>query len=339
MLNAKGLFLRQASALVLLVVAVSTQAFAESVRGQVFTSPEETSEMPEKWRQQPVTYEKAVKQADLVVSFGQQTYPALKNVVAEFARNHNINILVQSGTCGISAGKLLRKTVDSGVFCCPPGKTDRLPNLEFHTIAISPLAIIVHKDNPLDNISIEQARQIFQGKVHHWSKLTDGFNKHIISFGRLHCKKRPGHWTLLLRNQSMFGPKLKEVGVIPDLIAKVDMLPNAISIETPYMVNRFSKLKNIKMLSINHHPVTDTDYVASGQYPLYRTYSITTWSNFPLKRKLLLEMIEYLREHIENNYALYNFVPVSKLKKAGWKFRNNELVSEPNGNKLHQPAM
>ena len=250
-----------------------------------------------------------------------------------------MNILVQSGTCGISAGKLLHKTIDAGVFCCPPGKQDRLPNLEFHTIAISPIAIIVHKDNPLNNINIEQARQIFQGKVHHWSKLTSDFNKHIISFGRLHCKKRPGHWTLLLKDQTMFGPKLKEVGVIPDLIAKVDMLPNAFSIETPYMVKKYSKLKNIKMLSINNHPVTDTDYVASGQYPLYRTYSITTWSNFPEKRKLTIGMIEHLKSHIEKNYAMYNFVPVSKLQKAGWKFKNDELISEPNGSKLHQPTM
>lgn len=339
MLDLKGFFLPQATAVLWLFIMVSSQAFAEPVRGQAFTSPEHIAEMPENWHQQPVSYEKAIKQADLVVTFGQQTYPALKNVVAEFASKKGVNIMVQSGTCGISAGKLLRKNVDSGVFCCPPAKTDRLPNLEFHTIAISPIAVIVHKDNPLDDINLDQARQIFQGKVHHWSNLTRDFNKHIISFGRLHCKKRPGHWTLLLKNQSMFGPKLKEVGVIPDLIAKVDMLPNAIAIETPYMVNKFSKLKNIKMLSVDNHPVTDTDYVASGQYPMYRTYSITTWSNLPQKRKLLVEMINYLKQHVEQNYAMYNFVPVSKLKKAGWKFRNDELIGEPNGNKLHQPTM
>lgn len=339
MLKIKRFFLLQAIVVTWLVITTSSQAFAEPERGQAFTSPEQTAEMPEKWQQQPVSYEKAIKQADLVVTFGQQTYPALKNVVAEFAVKKDVNIMVQSGTCGISAGKLLRKNVDSGVFCCPPGKTDRLPNLEFHTIAISPIAVIVHKDNPLNNVNIEQARQIFQGKVHHWSKLTPNYDKHIISFGRLHCKKRPGHWTLLLKNQSMFGPKLNEVGVIPDLIAKVDMLPNAIAMETPYMVNKYSKLKNIKMLSVDDHAVTDTEYVASGQYPMYRTYSVTTWSNFPQKRQLLVEMIDYLKEHIEQNYATYNFVPVSKLKKAGWKFRNDELIGEPNGNTLHQPAM
>ena len=50
-------------------------------------------------------------------------------------------------------------------------------------------------------------------------------------------------------------------------------------------------------------------------------------------------MIDYLRDHIENNYTKYNFVPVSKLKKAGWGFKINELISEPAGGKLHQPAM
>jgi phosphate transport system substrate-binding protein len=330
---------RQTGTAILLVASLAGQTFAEPVKGQSFSDPELTVQMPEKWQQQPINYDKAVKQADLVVSFGQQTYPALKNVVADFASKNKMNIMVQSGTCGISAGRLLRKTIDSGVFCCPPGKGDRLPNLEFHTIAISPIAVIVHKDNPLNNIDIKQARKIFQGKVHHWSKLTDNFNNHIISFGRLHCKKRPGHWTLLLKDQTKFGPKLKEVGVIPDLISKVDMLPNAVAIETPYMVKKYSKLKNVKMLSVNNHPVTDTNYVASGQYPLYRTYSITTWNNIPEKRELVLKMVDYLREHIEINYAKYNFVPISKLHKSGWKFRNDELVSEPDGSKLHQPDM
>lgn len=334
-----NLHIRQACIISALAIIAYSHSYAEPVVGQAFSNPEHVAVMPDKWPNKPVTYDKAMKQADLVVSFGQQTYPALKNAVAEFAKQRNLNILVQSGTCGISAGKLLRKTIDAGVFCCPPGEDDRLPNLEFHTIAISPIAVIVHKDNPLNNIDINQAREIFQGKIHHWSKLTDDFNKHIISFGRLHCKKRPGHWTLLLKDKTMFGPKLNEVGVIPDLIAKVDMLPNALSIETPYMVNRFSKLKNVKMLSINNHPVTDTDYVASGEYPLYRTYSITSWSNIPEARKQVLALVDYLKDHIEKHHAIYNFVPVSKLVKAGWKFKNGELVGEPDGSKLHQPAM
>lgn len=326
-------------AIMLLLLSTVSEVGADSLKGMAFSNHQQTAAMPNDWKQQPVSHEKAIKQADLVVSFGQQTYPALKDVVAEYARQQGMNILIQSGTCGISAGRLLRKTIDAGVFCCPPSSEDRLPNLEFHTIAISPIAIIVHKDNPINNITLDQARQIFQGKVHHWSDLTDNFNQHIISFGRLHCKKRPGHWTLLLKNQTMFGPKLNEIGVIPDLIGKVDMLPNAIGMETPYMVNKYSKLKNIKMLTINKHTVSDTEFVASGQYPLYRTYSITTWSNLPAKRKQVLGLIAYLKQHIEKNYSQYNFVPVSHLQKAGWKFNYDELILEPQGNKLHQPEM
>jgi len=310
-----------------------------TLRGQAFTDPDFVVGMPEKWRKQHITYDKAVKQADLVVSFGQQTYPALKGIIAEYARKNNLKILVQSGTCGISAGKLLHKTIDAGVFCCPPGKNDRLPNLEFHTIAISPLAVIVHKDNPVDNISIDEARLIFRGKIRNWSEVdnNNNFNKRIVSLGRLHCKKRPGHWTLLLKDQTLFGPKLKEVGVIPDLVSKVGMQVNTISMETPFMVETYSKQQNVKLLKINNHSVTDIDYVASGQYPLYRTYSITTWKNFPEKRKLTLSLIQNLKQHIEDNYSKYNFVPVSKLKEAGWKFRKDELIGEPNRDGLAQP--
>jgi len=287
------------------------------------------------WQAKTVTYPTDLADADLVVSFGQQTYPALKQVVADYAQAHNMKIVVQSGTCGISAGKLLRKKVNSGAFCCPPGDNDRLPGLEFHTIAISPIAIIVNRKNPLSNISTADAREVFKGRIANWSHLTDGKWKHdILTVGRLHCKIRPGHWTLLLKKQELFSPRLTEVGVIPDLIAKVGQEAYAVSLETPFMMHEYDRHKQVKALNIDGHAVTDSDYVASGRYPFYRTYNLTTWSNGGDKREKTLALIQYLRGYIEQHYTDYNFVPVSKLRAAGWQFAGDELIAEPNSNTL-----
>jgi signal transduction histidine kinase len=65
---------------------------------------------------------------------------------------------------------LSRKAADIGAFCCAPGITDRLPGLRFHTLGIAAVVLLVHPDNPVDNISIGQAREIFMGETIRWSE-------------------------------------------------------------------------------------------------------------------------------------------------------------------------
>ncbi len=310
-------------------------ADTQNAKGKAFTNPEKQLKMPAGWDAKPIKYSDKIKDVDLVISFGQQTYPALHKLVEQYARDNKINIVIQSGTCGVSAGKLLRKSLDSGTFCCPPDSKDRLPGLEFHTLAISALAVFVNAKNPIDVITTDEARRVFQGKIRNWSELASGkpFENTIRPHARLHCKKRPGHWTLLLKSQEQFSPILKEVGVIPDLVAKVGQLDDAISIETPYMINLYKK-DPVKMLKIDGFSPKDIDYVASGKYPFYRTYSMTTWSKGGKQKQLTNKLIKFLRSHIEENFHTYAMVPISKLKKAGWKFKGDELVAEPNGKKL-----
>lgn len=337
-MNVQGIML-------MLLIGISCYAQAEQRDpnwcGSPFSHGTTTLGMGPNWQAQPIVYPGKLADADLVVSFGQQTYPALKQVVADYAQAHKMKIVVQSGTCGISAGKLLRKKVDSGAFCCPPGNNDRLPGLEFHTIAISPIAIIVNHKNPLSGISTADAREVFKGRIGNWSQLTDGsWNHDILTVGRLHCKIRPGHWTLLLKKQELFSPRLTEVGVIPDLIAKVGQEHYAVSLETPFMMHTYDRQKQVKALQIDGHAATDTDYVASGRYPFYRTYNLTTWASGADKREKTLALIRYLRDYIEQHYSEYGFVPVSKLRAAGWKFRGDELVSEPDSDQLaHLPPL
>ena len=321
-------------------IAASTD-LDKLLRGEAFTDPTYVASMPADWQEQAVQYDRAVKNADLVISLGQQTFPALNATVNQFARQHGLNIVIQSGTCGISAGKLLRKTIDSGTFCCPPGKNDRMPGLEFHTIAISPIAIIVNSKNPLQDISLDQARKVFQGLIRNWPVLLSDktFSDTLTPVGRLHCKTRPGHWTGLLRNQDLFGPNLIEKGVIPDLIAMVAREKNTISIETPFMVQNYAPPNSVKLLSLNGVSPLQLDKLARAQYPLYRTYSLSTWSNNTVQKKHVLALIRYLEKHIEEHSQQYSMIPASTLRKNGWRFKQDELIAEPDGSKLAQAPM
>ena len=72
----------------------------------------------------------------------------------------------------------------------------------------------------------------------------------------------------------------------------------------------------------------------SGKYPLYRSYSLTTWKsnagNTNVKSKLLAKnLVKYLQQHIEKVHTDLSYIPPSQLRRAGWKFQGDELIGEP----------
>ncbi len=68
-------------------------------------------------------------------------------------------VAVNEGTCGHSEGMLRAKKVDVGGWCCPPAGYDRLPGLNFNTVGIGALAIVVHADNQVDSLTMGQVRE------------------------------------------------------------------------------------------------------------------------------------------------------------------------------------
>jgi len=269
-----------------------------------------------------------------VLSLGQQTYPALHKLVEEMAKNHGIKVKIEQGSCGKTAKKIKHKSIDIGAYCCPPMKGDRLPGLEFHTIGIAPIAFVTHLSNPLKNISSFEAQNIYRGEYAQWSEIPSAkkinFTGNTIQpVVRLHCKKRPSHWRHLLKNEDLMSPRLFEVGVIPDMIKQVASNKLAIGIETLFMLEVHKKHGELKSLTIDgHHPAQEA-YVLSGDYPIYRTYNLTTWHGDGKNYELARKFVQEITDHIESHGERYGFIAPSKLKKAGWKFNGDELIAEP----------
>jgi len=294
-----------------------------------FSDPAISVQVPDDWKAKPIKHVAKYQDADLVIALGQQSYPLFRELIPKYAKANNLKIVVEQGTCGITSGRLLKKKVDVGAYCCPPGKNDRLPGLKFYSLGISPIALIVNPRNPLQNVSSEQAKQIFNGEVSHWSEIDPGNNQLIKPVGRLHCKTRPGHWRSLLKSEDDFSPRLFEVGVIPDMMSQVSRNASSIGWETPLMIDQHQKRGQVKMLNIDGHAPSDIDYVLTGKYPLYRSYSLTAWTAKSDTNDKAIKLIKYLRNHIEKIHEEINFIPVSRLRKAGWKFLDDELIGQP----------
>jgi phosphate transport system substrate-binding protein len=328
---------RKSLILLFILILFSGNARADDpLSGPAFTDPADIFKMPPEWEKQPIKYEEWAGNADISVTLEQDVYQMLLPLIRKFEKDKGLKVAVKEGTCGISAGMLSRKVVDIGGYCCPPAREDRLPGLKFHTLGIVAKAFLVHPENAVENVSAGELRNIFQGKLRRWSELKTRENRAgpalpIKPIGRFHCPLRPGHWRLLLENEDLFSTGLNEVGSMPDMIAAVATNKGAIGWETLGMAEHHSKMGVVKPLKINGRSPTDGAALAEGKYPFYRTYGITTWEVKGAENPNAKELVDYLLAAFEDiDPVRFGVAPASKLKKAGWKFREGELVGEPN---------
>lgn len=305
------------------------------LRGPAFSDPSRPVAMDFEWVQRGIVYDAWAKKenANLAVSLDQQLYAMLADKIREFAAKNQINIALQEGTCGISGGMLMRKQVDMVGLCCPPGDTDRLPGLKYHTLGIASLAFVVNRENPVENLDLQQLRRVFEGEYHRWSDVGVAQPATVPDWpiqviGRLHCKLRPGHWRLLLDNGDLFSPRMQEVGTIPDMIYQVVSTPGGIGYESLYHVEKYQDKGLAKALHINGQDPFDPEALATLKYPLYRVFSISTWEG-AMANEHAKKLLDFLMKEAESLHGQQGFVSYSHLRRAGWRFNEAELIGEP----------
>ncbi|MCW8915441.1 MAG: hypothetical protein OQK24_06245 [Magnetovibrio sp.] len=322
----------------LCLIALSPNASANEglLGGRAFSPPSDIIPMGKDWESQPIKHS-VNTEVDLAVALDQQLYPAVGPMIETFAKERGVKIAIQDGTCGTSAGLLAQKSADMGGFCCPPGVTDRLPGLKYHTIGIGALALIANPQNTLSNVSIDEARALFGNDIRDWSELPmSGFKSsaqsQVRAFARLHCKVRPGHWRLILDTEQQFGWNITEVSAIKDMVQQVSVTPGALGYETLWHIDRLAKEEStgVKTLDVNGASPHDREAVANGKYPLYRVFNITSWQSNNNQSDLNDELVEYLIANAHKIKEEFAIIPAEQLRKHGWKFHDNELVGEPN---------
>ncbi|MBF0445870.1 MAG: substrate-binding domain-containing protein [Magnetococcales bacterium] len=299
-----------------------------------FTDPDIVMVKPEKWLKKPIMYGNWAKGADIALTLDQHLYPTFLPMIKNYAKQNSLDIAVREGTCGTSEGLINKKQVDVAGYCCPPSLTDRLPGLEFHTIGIAALAILVNPNNPVNNLSAKQVRDIFSGKITNWNQIEPApgykrLNLPIRPVGRLHCKTRPGHWRSILDNEDEFSPSLVEVGQISNMITVVAEYKGAVGYEVLWNLTRFHEHGKPKTVSIDNVSPNDSAAIAKGKYPFYRVDNITTWRTSHLAKLKAKKLVNYIIEKSTDTNDVFALISVTSLRKNGWKFKGNELIGEP----------
>ncbi|MEO5335137.1 MAG: hypothetical protein H7839_24250 [Magnetococcus sp. YQC-5] len=307
---------------------------AARLKNRAFCSPNVTFPLPQTWQERAIEYEYWAKGSDMAITLDQQIYQLLLPLIQDYGLKKHLNIRVREGTCGMSAGMVSRKAVDIAGFCCPPALNDRLPGLTFHTLGIASIAILVHPDNPIRSLTLEQVRKIFQGQPRQWSQVKDNTGQlgpawSVQTIGRLHCKLRPGHWRALLSDPDDFSPRMEEVGTIPDMIQRIMVQRGGVGFETLWHVERYKGLGIPKFLFIDNHAPDDIKSLLAGDYPFYHVFNLTLWEGKHVTNAKAEELVNYLIKAVEAMDPRFSMIAARKLRQAGWPFHGNELIGEP----------
>ncbi len=120
---------------------------------------------------------------------GSTTVLPIVQAAAEVYMQNNpkINISVRGGGTGIGIKSMINETIDIGNASRKINKRESdlidKKNLIETAIAKDAISIVVHKDNPIVELTLEQLKKIYSGKIYNWRSV-DGNDKKIIVISR-----------------------------------------------------------------------------------------------------------------------------------------------------------
>ena len=191
--------------------------------------------------------------------------------VMVFGENSMMGVGCNAGIKAAMQGTKDKQTF--GFVCCPLTKKEiEKDQLIVYPLAREPILILANKNNPVSDVSLEQARAIFRGDITNWQAV-GGKDEPIVVVTRLHCKKRPGHWKTILPNAKAFRQDRLNVKSAAAMVQRVSDFKGAIGHTGATW--EFKKDDNIKVLTIGGiHPTAKN--LANGKYPFYRVLSAVT---------------------------------------------------------------
>jgi len=210
-----------------------------------------------------------------------------------------ISMPEKSGGCGATVLGLKSGKLDAGVMCCPPNKEEMGDlGLVAAGIAKEGVVIAVHETNPITDLSTEQLRDIYQGRITNWEQV-GGKDAPMSVYGYIMCPNREEP-----ARQYLVGVRDYENGVVGidngklaksvirvkpggEVAKSVAADPNGIGFEaTVYLPVSGAKVIQLDGVSPSQ------EAVANGTYPAVRHLYIVT-KGYPSGRTK--EYIDFLR--------------------------------------------
>lgn len=155
-------------------------------------------------------------------------------------------------------------------------KEEEKAELQGTVVAIDGIGIVVHPDNPVDDLTIEQIGLIYTGEITNWNQV-GGSDAPIVLIGREAASgTRDGFEEVTgTKDKCQYSQELTSTG---DVVQTVSGNPNAIGYASAASVN--DKVKMIRVEGIM--PTTET--IQSGEYKVQRNFVLVTKKDTPLSK-------------------------------------------------------
>lgn len=212
----------------------------------------------------PVT----IKGSDTMVILGQR-------LAEEYMAKHQGTVVqVNGGGSGTGIAALINGTVDLAMASRPmkdaekaQAKQARGADVVEHAIALDALGVFVHASNPLQQLTMAQVKDIFQGKVTNWSQV-GGPNAPIVLYGRESSSGTYDYFREHVLNKEDFAPAVQTLQGTAATINAVGQDRNGIG----YGGIAYAKEVRALAIAAEGKPAVapSEQTVADGTYPLSR---------------------------------------------------------------------
>lgn len=235
--------------------------------------------------------------ADLVATGDHSVWVITNDIKGMFEKDSKLSLQLipemaivgkgcQKGIGHASGGRPDREL---GLICCIlDDRTIANHGLKTYLFALEPLAIIVNKRNPVDNLTLQQVREIFFGKITNWKEV-GGKDEKIAVITQLHCPAYTPNWKGILNTAERFTKNRVDVKTQPDMAKTVSDFKQAIGhLE---MTSVRESPEPVKVLAIDGYLPT-SENVDKGLYPLVGQLAVATSGDAAGK---VVTFIEYMR--------------------------------------------
>ncbi len=249
----------------------------------------------------------------VVIAGSTALLPLTQQAAKEFKKaNPKVTVNVSGSSSIAGPQSVLKGSATIGAIDWDPTKDvpgfKAFSGLTAHPIAVIPFATIVHKSNPVKNLTTKQLQDIFSGKITNWKEV-GGNDADIVVINRKHGSGTRVNYQMKALDGKEFMTKgnYKEVGGSGDMSAAVDSNPNAIGyIDLAYVKG------NLKALDFNGVAATTANVIN-------KKYSVWGYGYLVTKGKPTgadKDFIAYMQSNKFQNGSLVKlkFVPISKMK-------------------------
>lgn len=219
---------------------------------------------------------------------GSTSMEPFVNGLSEAIKEVYPNLILEPQFTGSGAGieAVTNGTADIGNSSRSLTDEEKTNGLEENIVAIDGIAVIVHPDNDVDDLTTDQLKKIYTGEITNWSEV-GGVDEAIVVVGREAGSGTRGAFEEILevKDACKYAQELNETGAV---VAKVGETEGAIGYVS--LDNVKDSVKALKLDGVEASKET----IKNGSYSLQRPFVMATKGKISEQSKTVQAIFEFI---------------------------------------------